>query len=523
MKKTAFALLVTTLASLNCYSFTETIDTSLISVSKSNINLNQQVFDSFSDSKFIMSKEIGQPSLPSQSYLLAGLPKDIQMNLQFNRPEMIDNVRLAPATPEKCRCIDDLLNAKRQFTFSEKSYLAPQALVTKTYLGQYRGTPITKVDVKLVQYDAAEARLTLYDNVAISTTAKKFIFAKIANQAVTKNFLVVVPKTWESAVVEFVEYKRALGFNMIVESVASPENTTTLLQQKIKSHYNGGHLMFAMIVGDEDSIPMFALDTSASSATPSDLPYFTMDGADDHIPDVLTSRISAASAASVKDQLAKIMDQEKANMASFDAPKNIIGIASSEGFQPSDAEYVTSINDSLKAKWGGEVAYFYESNVDSNAVNLNGAFNRGAFWLTYLGHGSGYSWPSMYDYYSTADILNINNAAATKPVIIDVACQNGRLSVDHLGSQFMNPKQTRSAANGAAAYYGGSVNISWHPPAIMARGIAFEHMEKNFSFLGEALLAGQIYLANNWDSSEDIIDNLEWYHLQGDPSYSIQY
>jgi len=67
------------------------------------------------------------------------------------------------------------------------------------------------------------------------------------------------------------------------------------------------------------------------------------------------------------------------------------------------------------------------------------------------------------------------------------------------------------------------VNISWHPPAVMARGIAFEHLTKKFHHLGEALMAGQLYLAANWNNQTDIVDNLEWYHLQGDPGMNIEF
>lgn len=523
MKNQLIALLMIVAASINCYSFTETINTSLLMIKKADVKLSHQTFDGFSSNDFLMSKNIGQPSLPSRSYLLAAEPEDIQINIEINNPTKYSGVRLAPATPEKCRCIDDLLSTRHQFTFSEKTYLTPQAQVTKSYLGKYRGTPITKVDVKLVNYDASQLLLTTYESVKISTRSAQFSFPKISDKAISRNFLVVIPSGWESAISDFVDYKASMGYNMIVETVSAPNNTKEALQQKIKALYDAGNLIFTMIVGDENTIPMFSLDTSGSTMTPSDLPYFTMDGNTDHIPDVFASRISARNSASVKDQLAKIIDQEKLNLGSFGHRKNVIGIASGEGYNPSDAEYITAIDNSLNEKWGGEVTYLYENNQDSNATNLNAAINNGAFWLTYIGHGSGYAWPSMYDYYSTSDVANINNSATTKPVIIDVACQNGRLAVDHLGSQFMNPKQNREASNGAAAYYGGSVNISWHPPAIMARGIAFEHMAKNFNYLGEALLAGQIYLANNWESTEDIIDNMEWYHLQGDPSYSIHY
>jgi hypothetical protein len=144
--------------------------------------------------------------------------------------------------------------------------------------------------------------------------------------------------------------------------------------------------------------------------------------------------------------------------------------------------------------------------------------------MTYIGHGSGTSWPSMNMSYSVSDVKNLNNKPAVKPIIIDVACMNGNLNAGMLGVTFM--EAVPAGANdrfGAVAYLGGTVNISWHPPALMARGMAFEHLKKHFNHLGEAILAGQLYLAANWNYEEDVIDNFEWYHLQGDPGLNIQF
>ena len=74
---------------------------------------------------------------------------------------------------------------------------------------------------------------------------------------------------------------------------------------------------------------------------------------------------------------------------------------------------------------------------------------------------------------------------------------------------------------GASIYYGGSVDISWHPPAIMTVGIS-QYISKNKKIeLSDALLNGHLYLMESSTSREDILDNLEWYHLQGDPGVII--
>ena len=124
----------------------------------------------------------------------------------------------------------------------------------------------------------------------------------------------------------------------------------------------------------------------------------------------------------------------------------------------------------------------------------------------------------MAQAYTTTHIAQVSNKSVVKPIVIDVACQNGRLISANLGSNFM---KVGPDANGAVAYYGGSVNISWHPPAIMAQGIAFEQLSKNYPYLGQALLAGQLYLAGKWANKAEVVDNMEWYHLQGDPGLAI--
>ncbi|MBY0316253.1 MAG: hypothetical protein K2Q26_12070, partial [Bdellovibrionales bacterium] len=184
-----------------------------------------------------------------------------------------------------------------------------------------------------------------------------------------------------------------------------------------------------------------------------------------------------------------------------------------------DNEYVKSIEQKLTDVYDFTSTHFYQNDKKSNPTELNARLSEGASWLFYMGHGSGSSWPSMNKSYYTSDVKGILNLEAVKPVIIDVACMNGRITSGYIGSTFSGVENENSM--GSAAYYGGTVNISWHPPAIMARGIAFEHAAKNFRHLGEALLAGQMYLAANLSSTSEVVDNFEWYHLQGDPGMLI--
>ena len=141
--------------------------------------------------------------------------------------------------------------------------------------------------------------------------------------------------------------------------------------------------------------------------------------------------------------------------------------------------------------------------------------------MNYIGHGSGTSWASLNSgEYQSEDIQGIQ-AQVRRPVIIDVSCQNGRFKNEgRLGERFQN-EHIGNIPIGAVAYYGGSVDISWHPPAKMAVLIAQLVAQKNIPTLGQLLLAGQLKLLKDNASVKEVKDNFTWYHLLGDPTMRL--
>jgi hypothetical protein len=459
-----------------------------------------------------MDKNLGAPELPVRSWLVMGTPNSVRVQYQVQKTETFTG-RVYPVQEQECRCASD---KKRTFQF--RSDLYPRKEMAQVeFLGSYRGQPVSRVDVFLGRADEARGSFEIVTQANINISADPFIF----QNEDFNDYLIVVPSALAEGITKFVDEKRMQGYNVYVEVVGSPSLTTAGLQTLIQTAYKQKGIDFVILVGDETSLPMFKVSTSGSSQTPSDLKYFTMDGADDYIPDVLGSRISASSAEQVAVQLQKSIDYEKTFKMSSSGMKKFIGIASNEGSNPSDDQYVRSIAERFKQVVQAEpIHLFQDDSVQSNPLFLNSEINEGAFWLTYLGHGSGTSWPSMNQWYTTQNIKQLSNQTSVKPIIIDVACQNGKLRSGQLGTTFM---EAQGSAFGATAYYGGSVDISWHPPAVMARGIAFEQLEKRFKHLGQALLAGQLYLAANWNNTSQVIDNFEWYHLQGDPGMKLDY
>lgn len=488
---------------------TITIPSSRVLIQK---DLARSTFSNVQVAGLESSKKIGEPALPVKSYLVSGLPQDIQVSVTVSERSLQSDVMPMPVQAQPCRCADD---RKLKFEMNEAAYRNAAPAYELTYLGAFRGQPITRLDVRLASYDSTRNAVTIFNSVNVDHSAQPYSFAR----GTYNDYLIVVPASMADGIQSFAAYKKSQGFNVIVESLQTPQITIKGISDLIAGHYKNSGTDFVLLVGDENALPMHMVNTSGSYQTPSDLNYYTMDGKGDTVPDLFFGRIAATSVTEVSERLNKAMEFEKTGTKDSKGLQRVIGIASNEGSNPSDDEYVTSIGQTFQSKYGYESVHFQQDDSSSIPSELNNSISSGAAWLFYMGHGSGYSWPSMYREYDTNDIAGIENRTAIKPVIIDVACANGRLLPGYLGTSFSDV--LTGDAFGAAAYYGGTVNISWHPPAVMAQGLAQEHAAKNFRHLGEALLAGQLHLAANWNNSSDVIDNLEWYILQGDPSMII--
>lgn len=482
------------------------------------LSRTEQGFSKITADGFETLKVEGQPEVPVKSLILIGRPEDIKVSVSVQDTYELSNTRPAPAQPSKCRCADD---RKVEFKYNTRSYTEKRADYDLTYLGAFRGTPITRLDVPLAQYNGENNSVTFNTVVAVDTQAADF---SLAPNKYT-DYLIIAPEALVAGLDDFTAWKKSLGYNIIVEAIAAPV-TIEKVKALVDKHYKADGTDFVILVGDETAIPMHKVKTSSSSATPSDLPYYTMDGATDNVPDLFYGRVIATSAADLRARLGKGIEFEKKSATNLSGLKKVIGIASGQqGSGLSDDEYAKSIEDKFAEVLHTESTHLGENDsVNSNPAVLNENLDKGALWIAYFGHGDGYSWPSMNQAYGTTHVAALRNEPSVKPVIIDVACQNGRVLPTRLGSTFVNAKGTATGLPiGAAAFYGGTVNISWDPPAIMSQGIAFEHLTKNFRHLGEALLAGQLYLASHWTNNAEVVENFKWYSLQGDPGLNINF
>lgn len=487
-------------------------------------------FEELQFQELSLAGDAGTPGLPFHSILVKGMPHEIDVNYNLGKAVTLDGVVPAPVEPQKFRC-DDC--AQPELTVDWSSYAkTTHQVFKKEYLGDFRGMPLTRVSFFPASFVAEKEMTVVYPEASfeVRQTAKgKLDTLVMPTEIVTeadlnKRYLIVTPEKFAEALKPFVDWKTELGYEVEVVTLESVGTTAEQIKTFIHGKYNEAAFTYALLVGHEKNFPTFYRRTSSSPRTPSDLPYFAMGGDTDFIPEVFYGRIVADKADEVERQVAKTLEYEKMQYADDSGLKRTLGMASNEGYNPSDVEYIKAMLSVLDSALGMAPAYYLQNNMDSTPANVNATLSKGVSWVNYIGHGSGTAWPSQKQSYNSSDIKNINSAGKVKPIIIDVACMNGNFTygTGKLGVTFMN-EVNNGQPTGAVAYYGGSVNISWHPPAIMAVGLNRLVAEKKVERLGEALLAGQMFLAKNHSAVSQVTENMVWYHLFGDPSLKFNF
>ena len=473
-------------------------------------------FKVLSEKNISFSQSVGESRLPFKSVVVAGTPDEIEVTVDPKRSLEV-SILSSPAQPEDCRC-----ETNKQKPWVPLKIDHKNSLYEVEFLGKFRGQALSRVTFYAAKTNLKNQTTTFYPELEAQIRSSQSLSTLYSNKQYSEyDYLIVTPEALLSGLSDFVQYKMDHGLKVKVITLEEVGTSVSTITDFFKNEYQVAQYKYALIVGTDTLFPNHKVDTSGSSKTPSDYPYFLMDD-QDMIPDVQYGRIVASTSQEVERQTKKWINYQNHGSISSQYLK-MIGIASNEGESPSDDEYVTGIEKDLSKAFGTVSTHFYQSDATSRPSFINEAFNNGTGYLVYLGHGSGTSWASTGSYYTTSHIPQMNNANVLQPVIIDVACQNGILKKGFLGETFMNAVNNDGNAIGAAMYYGGSVNISWHPPAIMARGMVKQVIAQKLTTVGDALLSGHLYLMENYTDIESVRDNFEWYHLFGDPSSSVYF
>ncbi len=481
-----------------------------------------------------LTSETGLPSVPFYSVIVKGKPSQLKVAVDEGKSKLFRGFNPIPTPRQKKRCGEDCGREDFNIDWTKYYYGQKTAFYKVEYLGAFQGVDLSRVLLFPARYNGSDQTFEIFPEIGYeisSSTRAAMTYYENPSQIIKKEdrgarYLIISPVKFHRTLAEFIEWKEELGYQVDLVKLEDIGNNYTKIKDYIHNRYQNEDTRFtyALLVGDSKTLVTGYEQTDTSSYTPSDLHYFTMDGGNDFVPDVFYGRMVATTTAHIRNQVAKIMEYERGDFDNDPARFRQLGIASNEGYSPSDREYVQMMTGPLSDAYGTDVSYIFESGGGSyyDYVDPNTYFSRGVAWVNYIGHGAGTYWASLDRSYYSTYVKNIS-PGKMKPIIIDVACENGnfRYTGRMLGERFMNSTNSNRPV-GAVAYYGASVETTWDPPAIMAIGIGKMIVNYNLTKLGQALLGGQIYLYKNHSSAREVRSNMRWYHLFGDPSLQIR-
>ncbi len=485
----------------------------------------------------------GLPNVPTAGSLIA-VPAgfDISLEKVDERQQIVEEVIVEPAQ-RRFRCGP---SSNEGFEFNRGVYEGastfPETNLKLEEVGNFHGVRLVRVGFYPVRFQPSQRRVvvnpemlvrvnftqtrdaapsvipaSLYQMLRSSVANGNGLGSSVRPRRGPEVMWVVTADGLKSTIADLVAWKRAKGLVVDVMTVTETGSKKEDIKKFLKAKYDAASVKptYLLMVGNKDTAPAYK-ESTASGAAATDWTYATI-GTDEKIPAMFYGRLLADNADEAKLQASRWISYEKTPDKGNWYPQATT-IASSEGSNPSDKEYAEQIQAALKAGTYTKADGFYQADKTATAANIKGSVNEGRSWMAYFGHGSGTSWGSTNDSFGNAQVGELANGTRL-PVIIDVACQNG--SWINLSKCFGKAWVTQPTS-GAVAFYGGSVNISWHEPAVMSVGVAKNHFEKKITSLGGSVLAGQLYLFEKMGTGNNTLDNLKWYNLFGDPSMTIR-
>ncbi|MBA2404006.1 MAG: hypothetical protein H0V66_04475, partial [Bdellovibrionales bacterium] len=244
----------------------------------------QQKYKVLSEKDISFSQTVGEAQLPFKSLVVVGSPDEIEVTIDAKHAVDV-SMLAAPAQLADCRCED---NKNKKWIPLKKS--SQENLFQVESLGKFRGQELSRVTIYAAEVNLETAVTSFYPSLEAQVRSQGTL-SSLYNEELNSDydFLVVSPKNLLPGLVDFVQYKTQSGLKVKVVNLEDIGSDVAKLTQFFKAEYQNANYKYALIVGTDDLFPNHQVDTSGSSRTPSDYPYFLMDD-QDMIPDVQYGR-----------------------------------------------------------------------------------------------------------------------------------------------------------------------------------------------------------------------------------------
>lgn len=334
----------------------------------------------------------------------------------------------------------------KNFYSSEQIY--PEKNVQIIGFMKFRGLRMAMVQVCPVQYNPAEGKLFIHENINYSiefTGANRFedytkntenytrqivdypinssLWKKetrkyyqqhrniMLDTSGSKNYIILTTSEFKTAADSMAAWKRKMGYS--VEIVVKNNWTAATVSAAVHNRYAAWNIKpdYLLIIGDHQDVPAEIHYTpSGGEAFGTDLYYVCMDGAGDFVPDMAKGRISPSSASNAMMQVHKIINYERNPIADTSFYHNLINCAmyqddNHDGY--ADRRFLQTsenIRDYLQSKsYNSQRIYYTDNSVTPSNYN-NGYYSTGMALPTELLKSNGFNWTG-----GSTDIKNAIN------------------------------------------------------------------------------------------------------------------
>lgn len=386
-----------------------------------------------------------------------------------------------------------------------------------------------KVNFKLPAYTSNEEKQIMNDRFlnlpALSTTAK-IQYTPINEFG---DMLIIYHPAFLTNIQPLADWKNQKGIKTeLVSSVITGTayaSVRTYIQNYYASHPN---LLYVLLVGDHQQINSYNAGTAGSEIKWSDTYYGLLSG-NDHYPEVMVGRFSAATATEVTTMVDRTLEYEINPLPGTWFNKGV-GIGSNEGYGigdegEADWQHIRKIGNKLAANSYTYFHEFYDSTHlgndapgNPNPTMVSNAVNAGSSIFFYCGHGSQNSCATSN--YSSSNI-NVATNNGMYPFSIQVACNNGTfINGTCLSEAFIRAKNV-NGPTGAIASCGSSILMAWAEPMDAQDEIgdilSDQYTNNKKYTLGGLFYNAEMHMLDNYPSTtgEEV---METWVMFGDPS-----
>ncbi len=346
---------------------------------------------------------------------------------------------------------------------------------------------------------------------SIESRSNRATYADVKDQG---ELLIISHDKFIGQMAPFVEWKRKMGFRTHLNNLRDIGDTYEDIKKFIKNFYTENPaLTFVLFVGDAEFIPFHEGKSGNANGNEADPMYGLIEGNDSY-PEVIIGRFPAKNASDVSNMIYRSINYEK-NPASGDWYRKAIGIASDEG-SPTDGERANALREILMESRYTTVEKLYDPGV--RASDITASLNDGRGLVNYLGHGNETSWGTGD--FNNSDIKELKNTGKL-PVIVDVACLNGRFGAktDSFAEVWLKAG-TPEAPTGAIAIFASSTEQDWVPPTVGQKAIASFISKGTYRTVGSLFTNGAIAVLE--DDASTAEQTFETWHIFGDPTLKIK-